>query len=256
MNKIRESVDQIHVLFPFEKSIYDLEKIPAIHVGHPLAKMNTSDLKKSTARDILCTPQEGRLVALLPGSRRSEIKRHAELMLTVANRLASTFSDIRFVIPAIDERAQEVINNIAQRAYPPLVQRLTCVLGNASTVFGAADLALVASGTATLEGAMSGCPMVVTYRVSAITAWLMRRKANARFVALPNIIANKPVIPEFIQEDAQPERIANSMIDLLTDERKIEFMRSEFELIKSSLTVESDAPAGDAIMRFLSERKV
>jgi len=256
VNKIRESVDQMLVLFPFEKSIYDLEKIAAIHVGHPLAKMNTKDLDKSAARDILGTSQEGRLIALLPGSRRLEIKRHAGLMLAVANRLASTFSDIRFVIPAVDESAKEEINNLALRTYPPLAQRLICVLGNASTVFRASDLALVASGTATLEGAMSGCPMVVTYRVSVITAWLMRRKAHAKFVALPNIIANKLVIPEFIQEDADPEIIAKSMIELLTDVRKIEFMRSEFEIIKSSLTVESDAPTGDAIMRFLSERKV
>ena len=126
------------------------------------------------------------------------------------------------------------------------------VVGKTQDALKAADIAIIASGTATLEGLLCECPMVVTYKVSKLTAWLMRLQANARFVSLPNIISNESLVSELIQEDAQPDLLANEVISMLENSDQLVSLRERFRRIKSSLRMGSAKRSADVIEQFLN----
>ncbi len=251
IHKIRESVDRMLVLFPFEEEIYKREGIPVSYVGHPLADQIELVVDRFRYRDELGFAVNQKLVALLPGSRRSELKQHLDLMLDTAELIKSKYPDVRFVIPLINEDAVAFSRGHISQRGKELIDEIQFVSANTQNVLKATDLAIVASGTATLEGLLCECPMVVTYKVSQLTAWLMRRRARATFVSLPNIIANENLVDEFIQERARPHMLADAVISLFGQPEKLAGMRTRFREIKKTLRVGSAIRSADVIQKFV-----
>jgi len=251
IHKIRESVDRMLVLFPFEEEIYKREGIPVSYVGHPLADQIELVVNRFRYRDELGFAVNQKLVALLPGSRRSELKQHLDLMLDAAELIKCKYPDVRFVIPLINEDAVAVSRGRISQRGKELIDEIQFVSANTQNILKAADLAIIASGTATLEGLLCECPMVVTYKVSQLTAWLMRRRARATFVSLPNIIANENLVDEFIQERARSHMLADAVISLFGQPEKLAGMRTRFREIKKTLRVGSAIRSADVIQEFV-----
>ena len=251
IHKIRESVDRMLVLFPFEAEIYKREGIPVSYVGHPLADQIELVVDRFRYRDELGFTVNQKLVALLPGSRRSELKQHLDLMLDAAELIKSKYPDVRFAIPLINEDTVAFSRGYMSQRRKDLIDEIQFVSANTQNVLKAADLAIIASGTATLEGLLCECPMVVTYKVSQLTAWLMRRRARTTFVSLPNIIANEHLVDEFIQERARSHMLADAVISLFGQPEKLAGMRTRFREIKKTLRVGSAIRSADVIQKFV-----
>ena len=251
IHKIRESVDRMLVLFPFEEEIYKREGIPVSYVGHPLADQIELVVDRFRYRDELGFTVNQKLVALLPGSRRSELKQHLDLMLDAAELIKSKYPDVRFAIPLINEDTVAFSRGYMSQRRKDLIDEIQFVSANTQNVLKAADLAIIASGTATLEALLCECPMVVTYKVSQLTAWLMRRRARTTFVSLPNIIANEHLVDEFIQERARSHMLADAVISLFDQTEKLAGMRTRFREIKKTLRVGSAIRSADVIQKFV-----
>ena len=251
IHKIRESVDRMLVLFPFEEEIYKREGIPVSYVGHPLADQIELVVDRFRYRDELGFTVNQKLVALLPGSRRSELKQHLDLMLDAAELIKSKYPDVRFAIPLINEDTVAFSRGYMSQRRKDLIDEIQFVSANTQNFLKAADLAIIASGTATLEALLCECPMVVTYKVSQLTAWLMRRRARTTFVSLPNIIANEHLVDEFIQERARSHMLADAVISLFGQPEKLAGMRTRFREIKKTLRVGSAIRSADVIQKFV-----
>ena len=246
---IRESVDGILSIFPFERPLFEAAGIPITDIGHPLAQQIPETVDRVAARQALLPGKTGPVVALLPGSRVSELEFHAPLFVQVAALLQSRFPLIHFLVPMVDARTRVLFENaLAGGLQTPAV---TLLDGHAWEALSASDVALVASGTATLEAALLKCPMVITYRLSALTAWMVRRRGLSQFVGLPNIILGRSVVPELIQENATPHALADAVAALLNDpERRISMVQS-FQSIHHLLRANSQQGILEGVARVL-----
>ena len=251
IHKIRKSVDHMLVLFPFEEEIYKSEGIPVSYVGHPLADQIEVVVDRPRYRAELKFAVGEKLVALLPGSRHSELKQHLGLMCDAAKIIKSQYFDVRFIIPLINDDAVAFSREYMSQTGNELIDEIQFVKGNTQNILKAADFAIIASGTATLEALLCECPMVVTYKVSQLTAWLMRRRAHAKFVSLPNIIADENLVDEFIQERARSNMLADTVLSLFDQPEELRRMRTRFREIKKMLRVGSAKRSADAIQKFL-----
>ncbi|MDE2344034.1 MAG: lipid-A-disaccharide synthase [Betaproteobacteria bacterium] len=234
---IREAVNGILSIFPFEKPIFEQAGIPITDIGHPLAQRIPEHIDRKKAREALDPPSDGPVIALLPGSRRSELEYHARLFVDTATLLAQAFPNACFVAPLIDPPTRELFAKALHAV--PSAPAVHLMEGRSHEVLAAADVALVASGTATLEAALLKCPMVITYKLSMLTAWLVRRKGVSGFVGLPNIILNQPVVPELIQERATPQALAESLGQLLQDSARRVAMVRAFQHLHHLLRADS-----------------
>lgn len=246
---IRRAVNGVLSIFPFEKPLFEQAGIPVTYVGHPLASGIPEMRDSVAARRLLGLPEDRRLVALLPGSRMSELSFHAALFVDTAIRLQQRFPDVGFVVPLIDDRTRAVFQHALDCANERLDIRL--VAGQARSVLTAADVALVASGTATLEAALCKCPMVITYRLSGLTAWLVRRKGLTRFVGLPNIILGEAVVPELIQEQATGPLLEHALAGLLENLERRQLMQQAFSRLHHLLRADSLAAILQGVERVL-----
>lgn len=246
IHKIREAVSHMLVVFPFEEAIYREAGIPVTYVGHPLADTIPLEPDTAAARAALGLA-DGPVFALLPGSRLSEVKRHARLMLEAARLIARRHANARFVLPAASEAAAALV----EQARTGLDLELTVLAGQSHAALTACDVALVASGTATLETALFKKPMVITYRVPALTAWLMRRKALQPWVGLPNILARTFLVPERIQEAATPENLAADALAWLDDAARREAVVARFRDMHLGLRQNAAARIAEAVSPYL-----
>ena len=216
---IVKAADVVLALFPFEPALYAERGGNAVFVGHPLADAigleDGSDEARLRARQALGVVEAKHVVAMLPGSRRSEIEFLGRLFLDAAALLPSPFSNAVFLVPTPDERIHDAMAAVcaahATSREGALDVRL--VRGQSRTVIAAADLVLTKSGTATLETMLLRRPMVVAYRLGALSAWLVQRLKRSEFVALPNILAGRELVPELLQDDATPERLATALVE-------------------------------------------
>lgn len=213
---IAQSVSHMLALFPFEKPLYDEAGIPATYVGHPLADVLPLESNREAARELLKLPKEGAVVALLPGSRQSELQSMADLFVQTARRMAERRPDIQFLVPLVSRETrtlfEETLYRLDARNLP-----MTILFGHAHDALVACDAALVASGTATLETALLKRPMVITYKMPELSWSIIKRKKYLPYVGLPNILAGRFLVPELIQEDALPENLAQALLNLLQD---------------------------------------
>jgi lipid-A-disaccharide synthase len=248
IHRIKDAVSHMLVVFPFEEQIYRDAGIPVTYVGHPLADVIPLEPDTAAARAALGLAS-GPVIALLPGSRLSEVTRHARLMLDAAVLARQRHPDAQFVLPAASEPAARLIRQAAQGLDLPL----HVLDGRSHTALAACDVALVASGTATLEAALYKKPMVITYRVPALTAYLMRKKALLPWIGLPNILARDFVVPERVQEDATPENLANDALAWLDDAPRRHAAAETFRAMHLSLRQDASARIAEAVRPYLAD---
>lgn len=216
IDKIRAAVMHTLLVFPFEQEIYDQAGLPATYVGHPLADAIDPQPDPTIARRALELPESAAVVALLPGSRPAEIQYLAEPFLRTAVWLAERRPEIHFLLPAAGVRLYERLRDLIAAGSWPKV-RLTLLSGRSHEALAACDAALVASGTATLETALIGRPMVIAYRMPWLSYRIMLGKAYLPWIGLPNILCRDAVVPEFIQDRATPQAMGQALLRLLDD---------------------------------------
>ena len=218
IRRIAARVDRLAVIFPFEPAVYAGTGLAVDFVGHPLLDRLAplvAATDRAAARRALGLDAERPLVLLLPGSRRNEVKRTLPLQLAAASALHVRDPRVGFVIAVAPSIARDAIDQALARVRLPSLLDLTVIEGRTHEAIRAADVALAKPGTVTLEVALLGTPLVVTTRVNRLTAWLIRRLVRVSSYTMPNLIAGRTVVPEFLQEDADPERIAEALLALL-----------------------------------------
>ncbi|HXF07115.1 MAG TPA: lipid-A-disaccharide synthase [Candidatus Acidoferrales bacterium] len=244
---IRRSVDAMLTLLPFEAEFYRRHGVPVRFVGHPLADRLPDPPDRMAARRRLGLPETARLIGLLPGSRRGEIDRLAEPFLAAARWVAAKTPDARFLLPLAHADLRELIEAMRARVAPEV--SLQVLEGGAHDVLEASDAAWVASGTATLEAMLLGCPMVVGYRLAPFTYALARHLVRTDHVALPNLLAGERLVPELIQDAAMPQALGTAMQRLLDDPGHGESLRVRFAALRGQLRAGGAEAAADAVLR-------
>jgi lipid-A-disaccharide synthase len=234
-------------LFPFEPELLQRHGIDATYVGHPLAQVVPLEPDRAAARAVLGLPGDAVVVALLPGSRRSEIEAIAAPMLQAARRLAAARPALRFVLPAAPG-LRPALQALLERHGPPGLDLLD---GRSHEALTACDLTLVASGTATLEAALFKRPMVIVYRMHPLSWQLMKRMAYQPWVGLPNILCREFVVPELIQGAFTPQALAAAALDRLDDSAGRERVAARFTELHHLLRRDTARLATEAIARAL-----
>jgi len=245
--RIVRSVTHLLALFPFEPALYEKEGLPVTYVGHPLADVIPMDPDKAKARADLRVPAGRRVVALLPGSRRSELHYMADLFVLTARRLMQDLPDAYFVCPTASRDTREMFEAALWR-HEARDLPLTLLFGHSHEALAASDIALVASGTATLETALLKTPMVIAYKQSTFTWALMRRMAYLPWIGLPNILAGEQLAPEFVQDNATPGNLANALLALLHDAGARRRQVDKFREIHATLRQNTAQKAADAVL--------
>lgn len=243
---VRRAVDHLLMIFPFEEAIFAPAGVRCTYIGHPLAREIPPEPDAPTARGRLALPACGPLVALLPGSRPDEITWCAPLFLDAALLMLEAEPGLHFVLPAADDALRGRLSALLA-ARPRLADRTTLLLGRSHDALEACDAVLVASGTATLEAALYKKPMVVAYRMPRLSAWLIRRKGRIPYVALPNILAGRFLVPEFLQEQAQAGPIARALLEQLAPARR-EALADPYAQMHHALLRDTPALAAEAIL--------
>lgn len=218
IRKIARWVDQLAVIFPFEPEVYAGSDVAVEYVGHPLVERMaeaSATLDRAAARERLGLPAAARVVALLPGSRQSELRHMLPLHLEVARVLHARDPRIHFAMPRASSISRELLEEGIRAARLPGLLQIDLVEGRSTEVLRAADVALLKPGTSTLEATLLGCPSVVAARTNPFTAWLARRLVRVDSLTMPNLIARAPVVPEFLQEQARPGSVAEALLALL-----------------------------------------
>jgi lipid-A-disaccharide synthase len=244
--KIGRAADRMLALFPFEPPIYKDAGVPVTFVGHPLAQQAATVGSRREARVELQIGVAQPVFALLPGSRASELDMHGDLVLETAAAIHAARPDARFLVPLATrptrERFEAALFRLGLERLP-----LTLLYGHATDALRAADVALVASGTATLEAALAGCPHVIFYRLTALTARIVRRRLLLPWVGLPNVLAGKFVVPELLQEDATVENLAQAAQNLYDDTVTRRRLEALFAGFAQSLRADTGALAAEAV---------
>ncbi len=244
--KIRQACDLMLTLFPFEAQFYDAHSVPVRFVGHPLADAIPVQADRMAARAALDLPLDCPVVALLPGSRGGEVARLGSLFLDAAVRLRTLRPGIRFVLPcASPERREQLEQLLVGRDLP-----LTLLNARSHDALAACDAVLIASGTATLEALLYKRPMVVAYKVAPLTYRILKRLVTSPYISLPNLLAERLLVPELIQDAATPEALAQLLAPLLSGG---EVQTEGFDVIHRALRRDASAQAAEAVLT-LAER--
>jgi lipid-A-disaccharide synthase len=277
VKRIARSVDHLLALFPFEPPLYEKTDVSVTYVGHPMADVLPLTVSRSEARGRLELPADaGPVFALLPGSRQSEVRFMAGLFIKTASLLRARFPRALFLVPLVSRETRNLFESEiwAQGAQQWLVkdhlafpdsdaethdaagQRngvIKLLFGHAQDALAACDAALVASGTATLEAALLKTPMVITYRMSPWSWWLMKRMHYQPWVGLPNILAGRFVVPEFLQDDATPENLAQALGNLVVDTEVRKRLTNCFTDMHRQLRQNTAEKAAGAILSVLPQ---
>ena len=230
LEQIKNCVYRALLILPFEKNLFQESGIPSTYVGHPLLDMVHADLSRSELCSLLNLPPENPLIGILPGSRKGEVKRILPLMLQCAEEIQKN-SKASFVIPIAPGLEEKEISKRANHR----ISQLRTINGKTYEVMKNADLLLVASGTATLEAALFGTPMLILYKLSLLSYWIGKRIVRIRNLGLVNIVAEERVVPEFIQFNATPKKIVPEAISLLTDEERRRKIKEDLKRIRERL---------------------
>ena len=249
LNAIRRSVDHVLCLFPFEPALLARHGIAATYVGHPLAQVIPLEPDRAAARAKLGLRQDAPVLALLPGSRQSEIAHLALRFFQAAALVLQAQPTMQFVVPALPALMPAIEQ--AARASGMAVQ-LTIVAGQSHTALAACDLTLIASGTATLEAALFKRPMVIAYHMSALSWQIMRRKKLQPWVGLPNILCQDFVVPEMLQQAATPRALADAVLaGLAAKPAKVADLHRRFTELHLQLRQDTPRLAAHAIKKIL-----
>ena len=231
INKIKKLVDKMAVILPFEVDTYAAKGFAVDYVGHPLLDMVKLNYSKQESRKKFGLAENKITIGILPGSRLSEVRKLMPELLRAAEILAQKIPDVQFVLPLADTLEEKIITEIISR----FTVNVHIISDNTYDVISCADLALVASGTATLETALLGVPMVIVYKISLLSYVIGRLFVHVKNIGLVNIIAGKTIVPELIQGDTSGKRIAEEALAILTNEEKKQEMIKGLEAIRARL---------------------
>lgn len=251
IHKIAQAVDLVLALFPFETTIYEQHNVPAKFIGHPLADIidiSADDLEHQVrARSLLSLSVDGQIVALMPGSRRDEITRLGPIFIATAKRCLETTPQLQFVIPCANlERKNQVEHLLAEQGAGGQFHVLD---GQSHQAMLAADLVLLASGTATLEAMLLKRPMVVCYRLSPLTFALASRMLKVPYVSLPNLLANERLVPEFLQNEVTVENLSAELSALIGDDTRRALLAQRFTRIHHEIRRDASRQAAMAVLQ-------
>lgn len=255
LKKIAAAVDLMLALFPFEKQFYQGHNVPVSFVGHPLADDFPLEPDSHAARDHLQLSEwigSRRVVALMPGSRESEVERLGGLFLEVARCCLIRQPDLCFLIPSANERRHSQLQQLLETGPRDFPVRL--VPGQSQQVMSASDAVLMASGTASLEAMLLKKPMVIAYKVAPMSYWLLRRLVRVPFIGLPNLLAGRELVPEFIQNDATAEAISASLLSYFEETNTTRILKDTFLDMHQQLKRDASVQAARAIHNLLEAR--
>jgi len=253
VEKIRASVDHVLCIFPFEPELLASHGISATYVGHPLANLIPLEADRASARTALGLAVGDRVLALLPGSRASEVKYLSPRFFQAAALVKQAQPAIKLIVPAVPA-LRDAIERAAARA--GMLDQVQIVNGQSHTVLAACDVTLIASGTATLEAALYKRPMVIAYRMGWLSWQIMRGKQLQPWVGLPNILSRDFIVPELIQDKATPRALADAVLQWLDDlnhqPAKMATLQQQFVALHHSLRRDTSTLATDAIEKILA----
>lgn len=234
VKKIAKSVDAMLTLLPFEADFYHRHEVPVAFVGHPLADELPLDNDRDTARQALGIAPHVPLLALLPGSRKNEVRFMGSTFLEATALLCERHAELQIVIPAATSQRHTELQTLLA-SYPVLADKVTLLSGQAREAMVASDAVLLTSGTAALEAMLCHRAMLVAYKMAPTTHWLAKRLVKTRWISLPNLIAQESLVPELIQEEASPAAIADQLDRLLSDTATRHALEARFALMHQTL---------------------
>ncbi len=257
IQKIKRAVDRVLCLFPFEPEIYEQAGVAASYVGHPMASEIPEIVDTQSAKAKIKNGLEGLVIAVLPGSRHSEIELIGPIFFQTISVLAKRLvgQRLHFVIPIAAPHLKPAIELLKKNllsSHPEI--DLVLLDGQADLVLAAADVVLIASGTATLQAALWKKPMVISYKVPWLTAQIMKRQGYLPYVVLPNILCGEFVVPELLQDEAKPESLANALIAWLDQPLAVQALKTRFEQLHLSLKRPTGLLAAQAIEQTMNKR--
>jgi lipid-A-disaccharide synthase len=249
--KIRRAVDMMLTLFPFEEKFFRDCGVRTRFVGHPLADIIPDSPDQGAARAELGYAPDAEIVAMLPGSRLSEVSLLAAPMVRAARWLALRRPGVRFVVPLVNDRVR--VRFEAELSACSDCPEMRLLAGDARTAMAAADAVLLASGTASLEALLLKRPMVITYRLGRLSWWIASIVVRVPFAGLPNLLAGKAVVPELLQGDAQPEKLGAALLQFFESPEHVAALKEEFRRIHGILRNHADERAADAVLEVMGE---
>ncbi len=251
IKKIRKAVDLMLTLFPFEAEFYQDNNVPVAFVGHPLANMIAVQPDLPAARQRLGLAGHSQIIAMLPGSRVTEVNRLAPLMLKTAAYCLKHNDNLHFVVPLASGKIRDRFERFLQLPAP---LPITLFDGKARDVMEASDAVLVASGTATLEAMLLKKPMVVTYKLSAFSYHIVKRLIKVKVVSLPNLLAGKPLVPELMQDEATPVALGEQLLTYLNDHEASQAIHDTFVALHEQLQLDANEKATDHILALVNNQ--
>lgn len=247
VKKIVKQVDEVLCLFPMEPELYQQAGGQARFIGHPLAQISPVHIDKAARRIQLRLSAQDPVFVLMPGSRVSEINFMAPLFLQAAEIILQRYPQAQFLLPlATVATRKRMLEILAQPVWQKLPIRI--MNAHADMACQAADVALVTSGTATLEVALCQCPMVISYKISSLTYAYVKHKIKVPYVGLPNILLGKNVVPELLQHNATPQKLAQAVLQWYESPAEVRAVQTDFERLHQQLTMKTDELAAQAVL--------
>ena len=254
IKRIARSVSHMLCLFPFEPELYERAGVPVSYVGHPLADEFPLEPDRAEARERLGIAAECRVVAMLPGSRQSEVRNLADIFIGTAKTLHERDPERLFLVPLATRETRQFFEEALHRQDASELP-IRMLFGHAVEAMTAADVVLVASGTASLEAALLKRPMVITYRIGKWQYRLMKRMAYLPWVGLPNILCGETVVPELLQDEADPEHLAAAIDDWFADDARRAAVEARFTALHHTLRQDTARRAAEAILPYLHKER-
>lgn len=248
---IKKSTDLMLCLFPFELPIYQQYKVPAVYVGHPAADKLPTLSNRSEMRVQLGYDEKAKVVALLPGSRKMEIERMGKIFLDAAHYIHKKDPSVQFVLPLAKPELRDQFKTIQQNSHYTF--SLKILDGQAYDAIRASDVVLVTSGTATLETFLLNRPMVVVYKMSALNWFLVKLLIKVKYIALPNILANAPLVPELLQHEANEETCGRAVLDWLNYPDKVSELKKRYKPLQVQLQRNAAERAAEALLKLVQK---
>lgn len=246
IRKLKRSVSHLLVLFPFEEPLYRDAGLEVTYVGHPIADEIPETVDRAAAREELRLPRFAPVVAILPGSRLSELEMMAAPFIEAAKLVLARLPETRFVVPVVTRETRAAFESALYRCAAQGLP-ITLLFGHAREALAACDVALAASGTVTLEAALSHRAMAIAYRVAPLSYRIARRLIRVRHIGLPNILCGEAVVPEFLQSDATPENLAQAVTNMLADDAFRRAVEARFARLHAELRRNAAERAAEAL---------
>ncbi len=258
IHSIKRAVSHMLALFPFEPPLYQQVGVPVTYIGHPLADALPIEPDMALARETLKLKPQPTIIALLPGSRQSEVQYHAKLMLDTAVQfdrlMRENGQQVQFLVPLVTRETRDLFTRAWHELLtltPDTPVQIQIMFGHAHEAMTAADAVLVASGTATLEAALLKKPMVITYKMSSLSWQLLKRLRLQPYVGLPNILAGQSLVPELLQDAATPDTLAQTLYNVLADKQGLVRLQEKYRQIHLQLKQNSAQKAAAVVAQFL-----